>query len=228
MRALAVAQMPYKKAETDGASRMTWTELLAHVGTAKCCEDSEARRQVGNAIAERRLSVTWANQPWAIGGPVSTQADEPPRDARYWQECDCDPDEPDFVREPAPYDRDLVDKRTAVRLDKKRRFRKPVFRREQVSELWPLIPRAADTSNENVVRFPRGSRGRPSERDTVYRILAEMRAEGVPLNKTQKELATIIAGRAGAVLGETKGWDDRTIIQHVSDWLQDNPDPLKR
>src|SRR5262249_24085236 len=38
--------------------------------------------------------------------------------------------------EPSPYDPDLVNKRTADRLDKQRRFRKPRFWRFEVLKLW--------------------------------------------------------------------------------------------
>src|SRR5262249_42105378 len=134
---------------------------------------------------------------------------------------------PDLVLEPPPYDRGLVHKRTAARLDKKRRFRKPIFRREQVSKLWPSMPESGQSPSENVVDFPRGPRGRPSERDSVYQTLAQMRRDGVSLNKLQKMLAEEVASRNGVKLGD-RGWDDRTIVQHVSDWLRENPDPPKR
>jgi len=52
-------------------------------------------------------------------------------------ECPADPSDSDRVLEPSSYDPDLVDKRTAKRLDKQRRFRKPWFWRFEVFKLWP-------------------------------------------------------------------------------------------
>jgi hypothetical protein len=131
--------LPYQsKAEREAASYMTWTEILKHVEKTEQCDAKEARRQIGNAIADGVLSVRWADQRKSFGssGPFHALTDEPSRDARYWQECTAHPNDPNLVLEPPPYDRELVDKRTAARLDKKRRFRKPMFRRDQVSLLW--------------------------------------------------------------------------------------------
>jgi hypothetical protein len=208
---------------------MAWSKLIGHVRNIDRCDEHEARRQIGNAIADGKLRVGWDNEreiPFGIG-PIQLPADRPPRDAAYWLKCEIDPTHPDCVLEPPSYDPDLVDKRTAKRLDKKRRFRKPLFERDQVVELWPLALTSVQRPSENVVNFPRGSRGRPSERDTVYRTLAQMRRDGVSLNKSQKTLAEEIARSNGAKLGD-KGWDDRTIMQHISDWLRENPDPSRR
>jgi len=132
--------MPYQsKAEREAASYMTWTEIIAHVKETERCDENEARTKIGNAIAARKLHVRWEDQRKIPFGssPLSVPDDEPPRDAKYWQECQPDPDNPDLVREPPPYDPELVGKRTAARLDKKRRFRKPWFPRDRVLLLWP-------------------------------------------------------------------------------------------
>jgi hypothetical protein len=160
-------------------------------------------------------------------GGVGVQISVPPRDAAYWLTCEIDPTDPDRVREPPPYDSDLVDKHTAKRLEKTRRFRKPLFQHDEVLKLWPPMPESGQSPSENVVNFPRGSRGRPSERDLVYQTLAQMRRDGVSLNKPHKTLAEQVASRNGHKLGD-RGWDDRTIVQHVSDWLRENADPPKR
>jgi len=62
------------------------------------------------------------------------------------------------VLEPPPYDRKLVNKRTAARLDRKRRYRKPIFRREQVLKRWPWVP-ASGPSDAKVVRLAPRRRG---------------------------------------------------------------------
>jgi hypothetical protein len=142
--------MPYQsKSEREAASRMTWGQLLKHVRDTDHCDDPEARRQIGNAIADGELLVRWADQRKYLGPPSPTQApgDEPPRDAHYWQECETDPD--DHVLEPHFYDPDLVHKRsTKKRLDAKRRFRKPIFKRDQVLRLWPQVRSSSKVSSE--------------------------------------------------------------------------------
>jgi hypothetical protein len=220
--------VPYKsKAELKAASCMTWSKLIEHVRRAeKSCTKAEARRQIGNAIQDRALSVRWADErkPPFGSSPLGVPGDEPPRDAQYWQKCKT---RRDFVLEPPPYDRELVDKRRAARLDKLRRFRKPKFPSFQVIELWPLVPPPA--LGENIISFPGGSareglRGRPSVRDIIYQTLAQMRSDGVSFkNKLHKALARDVAKRNGVKLGD-KGWSDRTVVQHVSDWIGAHPE----
>jgi len=116
---------------------MTWTEILAHVKNTEQCDETEARRQIGAAIEDNALFVRWADErKTPIGwSPMQPPRDEPPRSAAYWQKCKT---RGNLVLEPPPYDRGSVGKRTAARLDKKRRFRKPLFQRFQANELWPL------------------------------------------------------------------------------------------
>ena len=86
------------------------------------------------------LFARWADERKNVfksPGPIQLPVDKPPRGAQYWQECKVDCENPDAVMEPPPYARGLVSRRTAARLDKKRRFRKPMFRRDQVLQLWP-------------------------------------------------------------------------------------------
>jgi hypothetical protein len=133
--------MPYvSKAERAAASRMTWSKLIAHVRDVERCDEREARRQIGNAIADRALRVRWADEHWVwgISSPMEVPPpDEPPRDAAYWLDCRADDADPNRVLEPRRYDPELVDKHTAAQLDGKARFRKPIFSREQVLALWP-------------------------------------------------------------------------------------------
>ena len=49
--------------ERTAASLMTWTMLVAHVRATEQCAEREARRQIGNAIADRRLFAWWADKP---------------------------------------------------------------------------------------------------------------------------------------------------------------------
>jgi hypothetical protein len=112
---------------------MAWREILAHVRQAEQCDESEARRQIGNAIEDRALPTRWAASQWGASGAP----DDIPRTAEYWRECETDPNDHDAIREPPPYDASLVPKRVARRLDKKRGFRKPIFPRDRVLQIWP-------------------------------------------------------------------------------------------
>ena len=118
---------------------MTWTEIIKYVREAEQCGEREARRQIGNAIADRQLRVWWEDQREIPFGstPLQVQATVPPPDAAYWLKCEID-----------PIDTDLVDKRTAKRLDKQRRFRKPIFLRAEVIRLWRQRPGSAKASDE--------------------------------------------------------------------------------
>jgi len=126
---------------------MTWTEVLRHVQEADQCDETEARRQIANAIADGVLFVRWADERyiWGVSGPMQPPPDEPPKNALYWRECTIDSTDPDRVLEPRPYDPDLVDKETAERFDRTRRFRKPMFWRDHVLLLWPP-PRGSTTT----------------------------------------------------------------------------------
>jgi hypothetical protein len=173
--------MSYKsKAEREAASYMTWSKIHAHVQEAEQCDKEEARRQIGNAIEDRVLSVRWADQREAVGAlaPIQSPGDEPPRNSEFWQKCETAANDPDLVLEPAPYDRELVNKPTAARLDRKRRYRKPVFRRKQVFALWPLIPpsRPADAANAEA-GSDTDSRRRGRKPETLNRIKEAMRGE---------------------------------------------------
>ena len=191
--------MPFyqSKAQREAASYMTWTETLAHVQRTAPCDETEARRQIGNAIAERALRVRWADErkPAIGSSPSQVPSDEPPRDAQYWRECEAHPKEPDLVLEPPPYDRELVNKRTAAWLDKKRRFRKPLFRRDQVLN-WPLVPPSgpsdvatAEAGSDTVVSLD--SRRRGPKPHIGNRIKEAMRGDlrtGAPRNRASVTL----------------------------------------
>src|SRR5262245_18422236 len=116
---------------------MTWTRLLAHVQAAEGCDEPEARRQISDAIGDRVMPVRWGDEHKEVftPGPIQLPADEPPRDLTYWLECKVDDNDPDKFLEPPPYDSGCVNRRTARRLDKTRRFRRPIFKRDHVLQL---------------------------------------------------------------------------------------------
>ena len=143
--------MPYiSKAEREATSRMTWSEILAHVRDVEKCGEREARRQIGNAVQDGKLAAQWADERslWGATAPISVPDDRPPRDVNYWLECDIDPNDPNRVREPPPYDPALVSNRRAKQLDKARRFRAPQFPRQGVLTLWKESPGSATAAIE--------------------------------------------------------------------------------
>jgi hypothetical protein len=204
--------VPYKsKAEERAASSMTWRELLDHVKAAETCDETEARRQIGNAIADRALLVRWEDQRKVpIGSsPLQAPIDEPPRDAAYWQECKTDPDDPNRVQAPDG------------------KFRQPLFDRGCVSKIWTMTTQTPPTQSENILPFPRASGGgelggRPTEREQMRDVLQKMLDDGYEFAKRppQKTLAEAVAKRSGKKLGDA-GWSERTIIEHVSEWLHE-------
>jgi hypothetical protein len=135
--------------ERKAASVWTWTMLVAHVRAAEQCGEHEARRQIGNAIADRGLWPKWADRIIPRGTRnILSEDDAPPLEAIYWLECEVDPTCPDRVLEPPMYDPALVNARIAKRLDKRRRFRKPIFQPDHVLHLWPNTGRANDCKKE--------------------------------------------------------------------------------
>jgi hypothetical protein len=100
--------------ERKAASPMTWTMLVAHVRASEQCGKREARRQIGNAIADGRLFARWADKPtippmpgsefsWIrprTTGRILAPDDAPPREVTYWLKCTIDPTCPDRVLEP--------------------------------------------------------------------------------------------------------------------------------
>jgi hypothetical protein len=143
---------------------MTWRNLVAHVcNTNQNCDEREARRQIGNAIADRKLFPRWADKPvippmpgsnsfwvpWSFSGPISLD-DTPPTDAKYWLECEIDATDPDRVLEPPEFV--MVNESTAAQLDKMRRFRKPVFNSDHVFHCWPIVKdESSDTATAKSV-----------------------------------------------------------------------------
>jgi hypothetical protein len=127
---------------------MTWGGILAHVKQVEECNEGPARRQIGSAIEDGALQARWADE----RSPIHTPDDVPPRDADYWLECESDPNDPDSVREPPPYDPSLVSNRRAKQLDKWRRFRAPRFPRHQVLRLWPES-RGSAATEANAIAF---------------------------------------------------------------------------
>jgi hypothetical protein len=124
---------------------MTWSELLAHVKNVEACEESEAKRQIHNAADDGVLRYRWEHArpaPSGTGGVTVPQGPVYSHTSDYWRTCVVDPTDPDRILEPPRYD-SWVDAKSKARLEKMRRFRKPLFERECVLKIWPVPPRPA-------------------------------------------------------------------------------------
>jgi hypothetical protein len=133
--------MPYvSKAERDAASKMTRTEVLKFIQRSEDCDESEALRQMANAIGDGMLPVRWDDErsPPGTGPgprPVTEFLDRPPTAPTYWLDVELDPGDPDRVHAAAPYDR-AVNERQSGQLVFPWRFRRPLFPRVGVLHLW--------------------------------------------------------------------------------------------
>src|SRR5262249_51502973 len=128
----------------------TRTELIDHVQSVegKNCTESEACRQIAEAIEEGELPVVWADMLkifWKSGGsglPIQI-ADKPSRDAKFWQQGPFDsadpqkgwfdPARPDGVFVWWDFDLDDPDVREWEPV-----FRRPMFWRARAENSWRL------------------------------------------------------------------------------------------
>jgi hypothetical protein len=79
-----------------------------------------------------------------------------------------------------------------------------------------------NTAGKIITSQARG-RGRPTAREIVGQILTQMRTERVALHESPPLLAKMVAARYGRDRGD-RSWSERTIRNHVSKWLRENPD----
>jgi hypothetical protein len=103
-------------------------------------DDATCWCQVAHAVEDRELPARWADAKagWP-SSPIATAADEPPTCRDYWLNVEIDPSNPDAMWAPRPYDRKLVDSRTAARLNRARTFRTPLFSHAAALHLWPQV-----------------------------------------------------------------------------------------
>ena len=205
--------MPYQsKADRERAQWMTLREALTHIGKAERCTLKAALRQLGEAIADREIDARW---PHALH--LSGDWDEdlgPPRDIRFWKSAR-------FILAGGGRILDDPACRTHhVRLqlirEGKLHYRRVLIRRDDVERIWPA--REARAREQVDIRR---KQGRPTARDTVWKTMGQMRDESYNLTTPQLRLAELVAERNSRKLGD-KGWSERTIIEHVSDWLKKN------
>jgi hypothetical protein len=137
--------LPYiSKSERDAASKMTRTQLLNHIRAADHCNEQEALRQMAKAICDGVLLVRWddARPPPSAGpgpSPMMELLDRPPTAMDYWLNAKVDPSDADRIHAAAPYD-PWPDRQQDGQLRFPWRFRRPLFDRLAVLQLWPFGP----------------------------------------------------------------------------------------
>jgi hypothetical protein len=110
-------------------------------------------------------------------------------------------------------------------------YRPLLIERSAVQTLWPLSDQRREESHWTASqptqqqtasdKSSKGTLGRPTNRDVVWNTLSQMRDQEYSLNQAQKALAAEIAKRNSKQIG-AKGWSERVVVKHVSDWLKEN------
>lgn len=227
------------KAERERARWMTAAEAINHIQKADSCGRDEAWIQLSKAIADGKVPNRWADvslEP-STGRPghyVEHYADEddvPPTSRRFWAVA--------WFRFSGGgrifYDPALRPRRVQRELVQtgKLEFRPLLVLREAVDAIWPVASRTIadvetrDTRSDNTAGIRATSSeaahtgGRPSIKQLVWHTLSQMRDEGYSMAQPQKTIADVIARRNGKQLGD-RGWSERTVLTHVSDWLKEN------
>jgi len=214
--------LPYKsKAEQEAELWMTLPQAITHICGADHISEVNARRELLKALADDafrsriQFLVRWQDDARISGAATPDQIgppDVPPR-AQQWAQAK--------IRWASG----------KVRNDwgeyKHGKWRMVLVRRSTVLRLWPFCPNpeanAELGSSENSVSLSqRKSGGRPTARDQVYDALSQMRREEFNLRMPHKKLAEEVAKRNHKNLGSDRGWDERTIVEHISIWLRDS------
>jgi hypothetical protein len=197
----------------ERAQWMTLREALAQIEKAEHCSLKAAWTLFGEACSDDQLDVRWSHCIHLTRGDWDDEDIGPPRTMRFWRLA-----RRILIRGGEILD-DPVSRKNSVRLQlirqNKLRYRPVLIRRADVERIW-----RTEKGREQERADIRRKEGRPSVKYKVWKTLQEMRDESHPLGAPQKHLATLVAKRNGRNLGD-KGWNERTIIQHVSTWLRD-------
>jgi hypothetical protein len=203
--------MPYKTtAEKEREKWMTLPEAVIHIRSADGCDEEEARRQLIAALADldaHRLAPLGPRR-WAQEDGVQMSGLAPV--GPVWLEAQINW-ETGTVR----------DDWDAANYGK---WRLLLISRWRVYHQWPSREANTDSRggpSESPVSLVRNAGGRPTVREQVVDALLKMRSEGVDLNLKHTRLAELAAKHSGKSLGDP-GWNERTIVAHVSSWLRDN------
>ncbi len=188
--------MPYvRKAERERALWMTLREAATYIQEAERCDSVEALRQLKMAIADQQIAVRWAD--------ATDAKDQPATNPAFWQEVQLLLVQDGFAPDP---DWNIL--------------RPLLVHRETVTTIWSHpTPETTDTVADHVAVTVARKGGRPSVRNLVWDSLTRRRDGGDKLESPYQRLAEQVAADNGTDL-DAKGWDERTIVQHVSDWFR--------
>ena len=191
---------PNNKHENEQMEWMTLVEAEEHIEVLQKCDSFEALRQLKEEIGDGMVAMKWADG--------ATNRTEKPN-VSILKDSQMIPAGPGFA------------------LDGKE-YRPLMILRADVLRLWPescdpVEQMPAEQSNS------KSGQGRPSARDEIMAALSEMQCQKLlPLNGSQKQIAKDVAKKCGHEIG-SRGWSERTVKQHISDWQKENTpaDPKK-
>ena len=213
--------MPYvSKAERERAGWMTLREALDHI---QMTGDCNLRAAWDHAIGDQEARVRWADASLDLStigdGSYVDEDNVPPTAEGFWKSARAI-----FTGEGSVLD-DPACRSQSVRIklirEGKLGYRRLLVLREHVEKNWPgdsaehLSSGESTSATKDIIRA-----GRPSARNLVWQTLDRMLARGDQLGVSQKRLAESIAQENDKKLGRDRGWNERTIVSHVSDWLK--------
>jgi hypothetical protein len=217
--------MPYvSKMAQERARWMTLREAVAHIATADHCSFRAAWLQLRTAIGDQEVSVRWAGvrveNHTSDGDQYFAEDLGPPMTKRFWESARAVFIGPGCVLDDPACQSQRI-RRKLIR-EGTLRYRGLLVLREHVEKIWPggsaehLASRESVSASNDI-----GARGRPSAHDSVWQTLDRMRNGGANLGLSQKRLAELVAQDNDKKLDHDMGWSERTIVQHVSDWLKE-------
>jgi hypothetical protein len=177
------------KAERAAKLVFAWTQLIDFVQRAAQCDESEARRQIANAIHDRQLHPKWTKEKsdpmtaFGWGGIGLVERPLPlPRSVEFWFHASQHRSDPDKIRAPQSW----VRRGDAARPQRSYGYKKPIFDPEQARHCWRSAPTmmtpASQTTEESRFEMPnlRNLGGRPRKYDWDAFAAEMMRIANTP------------------------------------------------
>lgn len=217
--------MPYKsKAERKRADYVTFVEAVAHICAVDRCDKDAAMEELLSAIIDNEVDVIWADRQDELGPPAGSKSlRQRWVRAAFWRK------ERILLKNGGMALNDGINTPEKVRKEAIRagviEYRPVVVKYADILRHWPK-QRTESISRLGTGHRPPSSKatstgGRPTIKHLVWGTLSLMRDEEYSLNRTQMALAAEIVKRNGKQFGDT-GWSERTVLKHVSDWLDEN------
>jgi hypothetical protein len=201
---------------------MTLTETLKHLFERKGCNQSTALSELQKVLSDGlfgQSQMRWADRAVAPFGYSSVmRPDDTPAGAEWRR-----------VRFRLKGDGTVLDNWTEYGRTKSGnpRWRKPLFLREAVTNLWPLTPKDVSPGNleikasseSKVVSFARAQKGPIPNKQNIISAAERLRNKGKTRQSynTWPEYQAAICSEAG-VKPNTRGWGLDTIQNALKDW----------